>query len=224
MKQAAPFVQVEFTYTTKYHDTTAWSVNSSWPFNDTISNVGSFPAFETKNDHAVYDWPGDTSVRKRPLHIRTTNFLLKDIGQENPWPAGTNTLRITMALNVDLLKSCLPMLKLYDLNGVCIPASDVALASPNGVDHTMFANSGGDNGRADWDANAAILTLIPNGTAGNNVPPVRSNTNFTFSFSFQNPVVAQDTQPVAGRIWYDICNGVGALREGPQDAGLVDTI
>jgi hypothetical protein len=62
----------------------------------TVFDVQNALTWQTQFNRAIY--VGDDEYRdemeKRPLFIRQARFPIKNIGQTNPWPAGSNTIKV----------------------------------------------------------------------------------------------------------------------------------
>jgi len=165
---------------------------------------------DSDGQQASLEWDLDTSLipERKPLYVREARFLHRDIGQTNPWPAASNTIKVTFSLNMDLLVVCRPVIKISHLEGACISESMPALA---GSDAAKFSSVNTSTASfASWNANTEELSMRGQADVGferATAPTLESDTLFVFEFSITNPVFGQEGPDIQIGVWFQSISG-----------------
>ena len=127
---------------------------------------------------------------KDPLFVLAPAFTKRIMGQTTPWPGTVNTLHVTIATNVPLWAEC-STLMILNLEGACSQDGSKDLG---GTDASDFEDQAGTDSKGtylsvrDEDRNIDVGKLIFIPTTGTS-----ENTDYTFSFQVNNPVLAQNS-------------------------------
>ena len=170
--------------------------------------------------HTSREWDLSTShiPERKPLYIRQSKFLSASdrpgtgsgtqIGQSSPWPTAASTLTVTLAVNMDLLVICRPVIEISHLKGACIDAASVDLG---GTDETKFSSvNASAEGFANWDARTETLSALAHGAVSisrTTSPAVESDTAYIISFNIRNPTFAQEGPDVLISLRFDQVQG-----------------
>lgn len=151
--------------------------------------------------------PGDAA----PLRVYSPEFLVKSIGQTNPYPGALNSIRVTLRMSVDLPASSHPdlftswQLRISGLFGGPSVITDYELTDhTNNGGHLSFASSGNLSlpdrvGKVFWDGRVGEdeVELDDNKAAVLFVrETIERERDYTVSFSFNNPATPQQSPVV----------------------------
>ena len=215
IQQSAPNFVFSMSYNTKGGTMpgaalyTPWTVSAGWVVSTSIVARSPYP---------VYSWPGDPSDWRQPLYIRTpvtTSYM----GQSTPIPGISNTIGVTLSVNVELIPQCRPRIIFSNLQSACIvTAPEVSLQALSGFvgSYLSFSSAAKNSGNATWDPLRATLTLYTFRYSQNSSVPVPSSTvlanvSYGFSFGITNPIQGQDAPSISAQIVYTSNNFSAAV-------------
>lgn len=134
----------------------------------------------------MYAEPGD----RLPLKIRPRSVILARISQSSPYPAGLNTLSLTLVTSFVLDGNTSSFIRLSNLTNATFQTGPIQLSNesfPGTAHHLLFAYESGARdqaGTGNWDDESKELTMYLIGT-------MAAATPYTLSFTIENPPAPQ---------------------------------
>jgi len=131
-----------------------------------------------------------------PLFVLTPAFTTKEMGQTNPWPGGSNTLKVTLQTNVPMTADCATLF-IVGIEGACFAGTGDRPINLAGTNAGAFKDLSETNAKGTWNSfqdkergvTIGSLAFRPAATTA-------VGTAYEFEFTITNPVAGQNSPSI----------------------------